>query len=399
MKLTFFHALSGIFLLLLLLQPQYDYKLLNEGFFFHVSPESKDLKEDYNVVFYKDSVYSAVLVRDSSEKQYYPFKDGVREIPHSLTFSGPARVLKLNGKSQCSNARDDIGTNTFLAGLPLLYSKNPKSALNIGLGCALSLSILEKYPLKEITTIEIDPAVVEAAHYFEGITNNALKDQRSKIVVDDARAYLMSTDKKFDIIVSEPPDFWSSGASNVVTKETFELMKSHLADDGIVSEWVPMYLLVSPNDDTTPFKIIYKTFSSVFPYTKAYLVAHKVPAELAAKTDGSVEITKWGWTGGEIILLGSKQPFSQSKELIEENLSKGLQGPFQLVGVEKLSTYELFDGSQMKGYANETIPLHTDDKPVLEFLTAKNIFSRNPQKLIDEIGNYKKYGPISSGQS
>ena len=60
--------------------------------------------------------------------------------------------------------------------------------------------------------------------------------QRVELVVDDARNYLLATAREFDVIISEPSNPWITGASNLFTKEYFELGRSHLRRHGIFTE-------------------------------------------------------------------------------------------------------------------------------------------------------------------
>jgi spermidine synthase len=91
--------------------------------------------------------------------------------------------------------------------------------------------------------------------------DHALDDPRTNIIVADGRNYLFSTDQKYDVIVSEPPNIWVSGVSSLFTVEYYNIVKSHLKKDGLFSQWLPYYEM-SEQD----YKIALNTLHSVFPY-------------------------------------------------------------------------------------------------------------------------------------
>jgi spermidine synthase len=137
-------------------------------------------------------------------------------------------ILRLDGKVQCNTSDRVTGGLTNLAYLPFhLYEQNygtPKTALNIGLGCGTTSNALSKNI--ETTTIEIDPSVVDANSFFyESIEH--------RLIIDDARNWLLRSDEKFDIITTEPSEPWRSWS--LYTKEHFEILSNSVADNGLVA--------------------------------------------------------------------------------------------------------------------------------------------------------------------
>jgi len=192
------------------------------------------------------------------------------------------------------------------------YGK-PKTALNIGLGCGVTSNALSQHLYT--TTIEIDPAVVEASKFF-------VDTPGQRLVIDDARNWLIRNDEKFDIITSEPSDPFIN-RNSMFTKEFFSLQNSRLSENGVVAQWVPIYEMTI--DD---FYIYFNTFHSVFPYVYAYQMEPDVVNQL--------------------IFIGSQKPLQ-----IKEN-------SLFLFNAESLTP-------------RDTI-LNTDDRPVLEFSIARNTF-------------------------
>lgn len=288
--------------LLFLYTPGYDVKTLNFGIYAYMIPgleidELKPSLEKQEVLFYKDSLYSTVVVTSSNQ----------------------ALSLKINGKGQCNSSPPAIFGASLLASIPYeVFTDNyghPDNALVVGLGCGISARWLSEYT--NTTTIEVDPAVVDASKlFYQYIDQN--------LVVDDARNWLLRNDEKFDFVMAQPQDPFENHGS-LFTKEYFELLNKRITPRGIVSQWVPLFEMTL--DD---WYIFYNTFNSVFP---------------------NVYIFKLSTTGlEEAIMIGSQQPLEIKKN-------------------------ERYLGSHDRFNPIETI-LNTDDHNTLEYSTALNQYRK-----------------------
>ncbi len=376
-----FIALVVLFFLLLVSTPSYDFKKLNAGIFFH-TPDTENLAEwfdqrekEVDVIFFEEGLYGSVIVEGLPNE--HRIKDSVTgkifTIPYNNSFFEDYKVLKINGKIQCGNGKFDTITTTLLAAVPVLFHENPKSVLNIGLGCGLTLDVLDQYPFEKIYSIEIDPVVVKASKEFIGKPS-----PKSNVIIADARNYLSISEEKYDIIINEPPDPWISTSTYLFSKEFFELMKNHLNKNGIVSQWVPVYEM-SVDD----FKIFYHTFASVFPYTYGFVSIVKQPDAIAIQNN-TVNIARWKETTGELILIGSAQPILD-RELVKKQSSKF--EIYKSIGIDNIEDFYLFDSGQLKGFA-EAVPFNRDDKPILEFSTARRIYNIQPSEVVDNIKEF-----------
>jgi len=200
----------------------------------------------------------------------------------------------------------------------------PKNALNIGLGCGLTSKWLSERTAT--TTLEIDPAIVEASKFF-------VDDIDHNLIIDDGRNWLMRNDYKFDIITTEPSDPYQNQGS-MFTREFFSLINSRLSENGIVSQWVPIYEMTL--DDVN---IFYNTFHSVFPYVYVY----------SMETDNV----------RQLIFIGSQKEIK-----IKESF-------FYLQSHKDIAFVET--------------ELNIDDRPTLEFTTAINFQNPNQDDEIRKI--------------
>lgn len=306
--------LTGVILLTAFL-PIYDIKSIARGVFIHHSSVEflKKQKKATEILFYKETPYVTIFV-------------------HQVKKTGD-RYLKLNGHTQCSNAQGDLATTRGLAVYPYEtfvknYDDRPKTAANIGLGCGLTSGWLAESQVKT-TSFEIDPAVVEAAEHFKEYNWDVNSHKDNTTIIADARHWLsLHPDKKYDIIISEPPGPWTIQSTYLFSKEFFQIIKEHLTEKGIASVWVPIFAMNLDN-----FKIIYNTFHSVFPNVHIYLSHEK---------------------GNELIFLGSENPLTP-------------------VAINYLGN--------IGDYAKET-EINTDDNPVYEFGAALHLYADYPREEI-----------------
>lgn len=174
--------------------------------------------------------------------------------------------LSINGKVDASTG-SDMPTQRLSGELPVHIAKanNPSedlSALVVGLASGITAAETRKMGIQQLDILEIEPAVVEAAALFSDYNDNLLHDENSTIIVQDARAHLMQTNKRYDVIISEPSNPWLTGISNLFTVEYWKLGKSRLRENGVFCQWVQLY-----NMPPEGFRMIIQSFLSIHPNT------------------------------------------------------------------------------------------------------------------------------------
>ncbi len=118
-------------------------------------------------------------------------------------------VISTNGKPDAgigiNHPSSDEITMILLAALPLAIHNNPKYVANIGFGSGLTVNTLLHDPrIKQVNTIEIESAMVEAARGYGKSVEKAYIDPRSHIHIEDAKTFFTNYQKKYDVIISEP---------------------------------------------------------------------------------------------------------------------------------------------------------------------------------------------------
>jgi spermidine synthase len=268
----------------------------------------------------------------------------------SVTRGGPHLALRVNGKPDASNAPLDMQTQLMLAHIPLLLARDQKSVLVIGLGSGITAGAVARHPIERLDIVEIEPAVVQASGFFTRENRDVLKDTRVRLVLADARNFLLTTPERYDVIISEPSNPWIGGVASLFSLESFRLARERLRPGGVMAQWVQSYSLL-PED----FKMIVRTFKTVFPDVSIWHV-------------GSVDYLLVGRTTPAAIDLDQLKARYHGNAPLRQDLGStgvldwpGVLGYFILGGAD---VTRLVDGAS----------LNTDDRLRLEFSAPRSLY-------------------------
>ena len=257
-------------------------------------------------------------------------------------------TLRINGKPEASTY-GDLSTQYLLAHLPMLARPESKDIFVLGLGSGITAGALLGHPIEHLAIAENCEPVLRASSFFEPWNRHVLQDPRTRVWTEDARTVLKLNPKKYDIIISEPSNPWMIGVGSVFSREFYELAASRLKEGGVFSQWFQIYEM---DDDI--IMLVLRTFKSVFPY---------------------IEI--WDTQVGDIVFLGSKQPWTSNPDIYRKGFNRKLpQEDFQRIGIqspEAIWARQL--ASQRTAFA---IPgrglVQTDEIPILEYDAAKAVY-------------------------
>lgn len=170
-----------------------------------------------------------------------------------------SRWISTNGKSDaslgpwwqeaCSDTTSrrlggDELTQTLLPLVTAAYHPAPRTAAVIGFGSGMSSHLLLGIPtFTSVTTIEIEPKMIEGARAFLPANSRVYEDPRSHLVIGDAKAHFAAAAERWDVILSEPSNPWVSGVSGLFTTEFYVRVSAALADGGVFGQWLHTYEL------------------------------------------------------------------------------------------------------------------------------------------------------------
>jgi spermidine synthase len=249
---------------------------------------------------------------------------------------------RANGKSEARvMGASSTRAWTMLGHLPLLLADKPSSALLVGLGAGITLGAMERHPVETIDVIEIEPAVISAARFFNNAHHSALDDSRVRLIRADGRAYLAGARRSYPVIVSGVSDPWIRGVSNLFSVEYFRQLREHLEPGGIACIWLQNYRV-----GTADMKTMLGTLAAAFPHVSLWYDG-RGPADLMA--------------------LASDRPFELDHNRLQERLrtvAADLQ-PHQVSKVFDVVAMFLADDADLRRFSAGA-PLNTDDRPILE---------------------------------
>lgn len=185
-------------------------------------------------------------------------------------------ALKNNGKVDASNG-DDMPTQVLVGAYPLLLHPRGAQGLDVavvGFGSGVTIGTVLQFPVRRVDVIELERWIPDASRFFADVNRLTYTPERAfpyvamprlNILNNDGRNFLAATDRRYDVVISEPSNPWITGVSNMFTADHFRAATQALAPDGVYVQWVQLYEM-SPDN----IKSIYRTFASVFPYVRVF---------------------------------------------------------------------------------------------------------------------------------
>ncbi len=124
--------------------------------------------------------------------------------------------------------------------LPYRFAKSWEDVLILGAGSGNDVHLVLEQGAKNVDAVEIDRAIWKLGK--EGNPQKPYDDPRVQVYIDDARAFLKKTKKKYDVIILGTLDSQTllSGMSSIrldnyiYTTEAFRSVKEHLKQDGVI---------------------------------------------------------------------------------------------------------------------------------------------------------------------
>jgi spermidine synthase len=279
------------------------------------------------------------------------YKDGV-----STTLSVDREAGQLfyrsNGKTDASTSPSDMSVQVLIGQLGMLLHPDPKDVFVLGLGTGVSAAAVARHPVRSIDIVDIEPAGIEAAAFFEPFNRKVLADPRVRYIAADGRNVLLARPKNYDVIVSDPSDIWVAGVGNLFTREFYEIARSRLKPGGVMVQWWHTHALQPEH-----LKLIVATFRRVFP-----------------------NASYWRPNLGDVILVGSVAPLPWDLDLLRRKFETvpGLADDLRSIGIwSPASLFGAFvlAGPDLDRFLAGTSGVHTDDHPVIEFFAPRSLYA------------------------
>jgi spermidine synthase len=145
------------------------------------------------------------------------------------------RCLILDGEMQSAQL-DEFIYHECLVQPAMVLHPDPKDILILGGGEGATVrEILRHRGVQRVTMVDIDGEVVDfCKEYLKEWHKGTLEHPKTRLIIGDARKFVLETDEKFDIIISDLPTPIEGGpAYQLYTLEFYRKMATRLRPGGI----------------------------------------------------------------------------------------------------------------------------------------------------------------------
>ncbi len=280
------------------------------------------------------------------------FSEGISESVAVCEYPDRSRWI------QFSDGRGASGTWSFQGGwlyahIPLLLHPHPESAAVVCFGTGNTLGAASLHPLKVLEGIELSPEVIKAAPLFAKTNHDVADNGKVRLIIEDGRNFLLATNRRYDVIIEEPPLVHTAGVVNLYSKDFYELCSRRLTDDGIVAVWLATWEL-----ETDELRMLVKAFVDVFPYASVWDCTH--PQEwllIGSRRTPRIDLDSLAARMAEPRIAGDLSK-------IDADLG-GIRAPADLLALHLKGRAALVE------LAGSAEPV-TDDKSVVDFTTPRH---------------------------
>jgi spermidine synthase len=260
-----------------------------------------------------------------------------------------SNVMYLDGHHQADTIPNEVLGHRHIGALPMAVHPDPEDALVIGLGGGATAGGVAAFGYRDVDVVELSDEVVQGSRlFFSDVTGDVLDQPNVDVRVDDGRNYMLTTDKKYDVITADIIVPEHAGAATVWSVDYWRVARDALEDDGIMMQWLPART-------DTEYRLIMRSFLEVFPNATL-------------------------WAGGGA-LIGSKQPLTLDRAAFERKLEDPrARAAMEAVGITDFDTLVArytAGPDAMRAFVGDG-PRLSDDRPRLEYSRYLGVVPRPP---------------------
>jgi spermidine synthase len=197
-------------------------------------------------------------------------------------------VLLTDGKFQGNDAGERAAQAAF-ALLPLVHGAGRHRALVIGLGTGQTADLVAAAGFEAVEVAELAPGIVAAARGpFAAVNHGVLDRPGVLLALEDGRNHLLRSKERYDLVSIELTSVWFAGASALYSREFYRDLRAHLADGGVVAQWIQLH----------------------------HIAPEEVLSVAATLREGFPHVAMWQ-VGGQGVLLAAESPLRVEPGLLE----------------------------------------------------------------------------------
>ncbi|MBM3986883.1 MAG: tetratricopeptide repeat protein [Planctomycetes bacterium] len=272
-------------------------------------------------------------------------------------------AIYINSKGDASTGPLDMITFLLSGHIPMFFlpkqDGDKANVMVIGHGSGVTTGAISLYDeVERIDVVEISKAVLDADKLFTAANHGVLENPKTHVYLDDARTFLRTVPRKYDLIVSQPSNPWIAGIGSLFTVDFFEDCRDRLEQGGIMMVWFHHY-----EQSNETIQLITRTIHEVFPHVQCFLTFES-----------------------DTIGLASMEPLPVDFAAMESLFDRPqIRSDLARVGVYNLSGLLAYHGANPAHFAALVGqgPLNTDDHQRLEYLGARNMFLGRNANLLE----------------
>ncbi len=265
------------------------------------------------------------------------FREGLEATVTVVRKPDGVRELYTNSRGQANDEPQLVSYHRTIAHLPLLVKPTIRDVLIVGLGGGHTAGSILQHAGTRVDVVELSEAVLGAAELFAGVNYDVLRHPNISLEVGDGRNYLLRTPKRYDLITNDTIHPWDAGSTHLYSAEYYRLVRGALRPDGVMAQWI------GPQDEQQ-YKIMLRTFLSVFPEVTLWLTAD--------------------------LVIGSQQPITldlaEVARRFEAPAARQAMRDAGIEGPEWVARSFVADRAEIDAYVGDG-PILTDDRPIIEY--------------------------------
>lgn len=202
---------------------------------------------------------------EADSRNLYLYEDAI-SLTHVVRQPDGQRILLSDlQRMDASTDPSAVEIQKDQARLALLLHPAPKSVLFLGLGTGISVAGSKPFPSLIRSAVELSQGSINSAKYLFSPVNGNILDQ-VQIQRDDARHFLSSTQRHYDVIVGDlfHPDI--AGMGSLLSVQQFERAKSRLNKNGVFVQWLALNQF-----EIESLKVVLRSFQRVYPNAQLFM--------------------------------------------------------------------------------------------------------------------------------
>ncbi len=202
---------------------------------------------------------------EANGRDLYLYEDAI-SLTHVVQQQDGQRILLSDlQRMDASTEPSAVEIQKDQARLALLLHPAPHDVLFLGVGTGISMAGSQAFPELQRSAVELSQgAIFAAGKWFAPLNGNVMDQVRMQR--DDARHFLNTTQKDYDVIVGDlfHPDL--AGMGSLLAVQQFQRARNHLSADGVFVQWLALNQF-----DIKSLNVVLRSFRRVFPDAQMFM--------------------------------------------------------------------------------------------------------------------------------